>query len=65
MEELTVAQASEASGYSKRHIARLAESGAVGSRRIGERVLLIDADSLTRYAEDMKALGTSKHTRQR
>ena len=61
MDELTVTQASEVSGYSEAHIRRLAGKGKIKARRVGKRVFLIDAESLKQYVDRMKALGTDKH----
>ena len=59
--ELIPAEAAERTGYSPGHIRWLARHGKIASRRIGERVLLIDATSLDAYAERMRRLGNRKH----
>ena len=59
--ELIPAEAAERSGYSPGHIRWLARTGKVASRRIGERVLLIDAASLDAYVFRMRRLGNRKH----
>ena len=59
--ELIPAEAAQRSGYSPGHIRWLARTGKVTSRRIGERVLLIDAASLDAYALRMRRLGKRKH----
>ena len=59
--ELVPAEAAERSGYSPGHIRWLARTGKVVSRRIGERVLLIDAASLDTYVFRMRRLGNRKH----
>jgi hypothetical protein len=43
---ITVKEASGRSGKSERHIRRLAASGRVRNKRVGERSWLIDSDSL-------------------
>lgn len=46
-EELTVRQASERSGYSSAHICWLVRMDRIKARQIGQRVLLVEAESLT------------------
>ena len=58
---LTVAEAAALSGYSERHVRRLAESGKVDGQRVGQRVYLIDKDSLLAYVATMQELGDGKH----
>ena len=59
--ELIPAEAAERTGYSPGHIRWLARTGKIACRRIGERVLLIDAASLDEYATRMHRLGNRKH----
>lgn len=59
--ELIPAEAAERTGYSPGHIRWLARTGKVASRRIGERVLLIDVASLDAYVTKMRQLGNRKH----
>ena len=59
--ELTVQQAADLTGYSLRHVRRLASEGTVKARRVGVRVFLIDRQSLLAYARRMDDLGTEKH----
>lgn len=59
--ELTVSEAAQRSGYSEGHIRRLARGGDIEARRVGRRVLVIDAQSLDNYTEKMRDLGTQKH----
>ena len=58
---LTVAEAAALSGYSERHVRRLAEGGRVNGQRVGQRVYLIDKESLLAYVGEMKELGSEKH----
>ena len=62
--ELTPKEASRITGYSIGHIRWLARNGKVSFRRIGERVLLIDAKSLALYTDKMRDMGTQKHAPQ-
>ena len=59
--ELIPAEAAERAGYSTGHIRWLARTGKIASRRIGERVLLIDVASLDEYVAKMHRLGNHKH----
>lgn len=63
-DELIPKQAAELTGYSVGHIRWLARNNKIKSRRIGERVLLIDAQSLEQYVIKVKELGTLKHAPQ-
>jgi len=58
--EITVREASQVTGYSRRQIARLARQERVTSRKIGNLVL-VDQESLEQYIEKMKALGPDKY----
>ena len=63
--EITAVEASELTGYSGRHIRRLAKDGAIKARMlvIGKQRLwyLIDKESLLVYAKRMNLMGTEKH----
>lgn len=60
--EATPTEAARLTGYSVGHIRWLARHGKVKYRRIGERVLLIDVQSVLQHAEKMNELGTAKHS---
>jgi excisionase family DNA binding protein len=60
--ELTPDDAAEITGYSAGHIRWLARHGKIKGRRVGVRVWLIDAESLTVYVEKMRELGNLKHS---
>jgi excisionase family DNA binding protein len=61
-ELMTVGEASVLSGYSERHIRRLAREGRVEAQQAGGWMYLIDRDSLMGYVEKMQELGESKHS---
>ena len=60
--EITPSEAAELTGYSAGHIRWLARQGKVDSHRVGQRVLLINTQSLLAYAVRMRELGNSKHS---
>jgi excisionase family DNA binding protein len=60
--EATPTEAARLTGYSAGHIRWLARHKKIKYRRIGERVLLIDVQSLLEHAEKMRELGTAKHS---
>jgi len=60
-DELTVAEAAEQTGYSERHIRRLARDSKIDARQVGGWLYLIDADSLAEYVAKMHQLGNGKH----
>ena len=57
---ISVTEAAGISGYSAGHIRWLARNGRIKSQRIGERVLLINRESLLAYTDEMDRLGTAK-----
>ena len=59
--EITTPEAAELTGYSGRHIRRLALEGTIKARLVGKRLYLIDKTSLLVYAKRMDLLGTEKH----
>ena len=59
--ELTPDEAADLTGYSAGHIRWLARKERIDARRVGRRVLLIDAKSLLAYAARMRELGAAKH----
>ena len=59
--EITALEASELTGYTGRHIRRLARDGAIKARLIGKKMYLIDKESLLVYAKRMDLMGTEKH----
>ena len=59
---LTVAEAAALSGYSERHVRRLVHGDKVDGQRVGQRVYLINKESLLAYVGEMKELGNEKHT---
>ena len=61
--ELMPEEAAERSGYSTGHIRWLARHGKVRFRRLGQRVILVDAGSLDAYVARMRRLGKKKHAR--
>ena len=61
-DKLTVAEAAELSGYTRRHVTRLVKQERVDGQRVGLRVYLVDRASLLAYVEKMKRLGSEKHT---
>ena len=61
--ELMPAEAAQRSGYSTGHIRWLARHGRIRFRRIGQRVILVDASSLDAYVARMRRLGKKKHAR--
>lgn len=61
-EPLTVSQAAKLTGYSERHIRRLCKDEKIKSRQAGGWLYLIDADSLQAYVDEMKRLGSEKHS---
>ena len=63
-DKLTVAEAAALSGYSERHVRRLVNWGKVDGERVGQRVYIIDKDSLLAYTQTMKELGNEKHAPQ-
>ena len=56
-------EAAQRSGYSTGHIRWLARHGKIQFRRIGQRVILVDAASLDAYVARMRRLGKKKHAR--
>lgn len=60
--ELTVSEAAERTGYSKRHIRRLAKDGTIAHRQVGHWLYLIDKEDLDAYVAKMRALGDDKHS---
>jgi len=60
MTEITVKEAAHKTGYTESHIRWLAAEDKMASRRIGERVLLIDEEGVLAYAEKMRKLGNQK-----
>jgi excisionase family DNA binding protein len=60
MDEMTIGEAAERSGYSEGHLRRLVREGKIDGRRVGERMYLIDTQSLARYIDEMNRLGTRK-----
>ena len=61
--ELMPEEAAERCGYSTGHIRWLARHGRVQFRRLGQRVILVDAASLDAYVGRMRRLGKKKHAR--
>ena len=59
--EISIEAASQMSGYSGRHLRRLAKRGAVKARQIGKVFWLLDVDSLLAYKNEMDALGADRH----
>ena len=49
--EVTVSQAAEATGYTDRHIRRLARAGKIEARQVGNWLYLVGLDSLLSYIE--------------
>lgn len=49
---VTVAQAAEGTGYSPRHLRRLAAAGRIRARRLHARGWLVDLDDFKRYRRD-------------
>jgi len=60
-DELTVSEAAALTGYSERHIRRLAKDETITARQVGEWLYLVNKESLLAYVEKMKALGNEKH----
>lgn len=60
-DKLTVAEAAELSGYTRRHVTRLVKQERVAGQRVGQRVYLVDRASLLAYVEEMRTLGNEKH----
>ena len=60
-DELTVSEAAALTGYSERHIRRLAKDGNIKARQVGNWLYLIDKASLLAYVDEMKTLGNGKH----
>ena len=60
-QELTPNEAAILTGYSAGHIRWLARQEKIEARRVGQRVLLIDKQSLLEYAAEMRDLGVAKH----
>jgi excisionase family DNA binding protein len=61
MGELTVSEAAAKTGYSERHIRRLAQEEKIEARQVGNWLYLIDEASLDNYVAKMRALGNEKH----
>ena len=61
-QELTPSEAADLTGYSVGHVQWLARQGKVKARRIGARVLLIDAESLEAYKAEADRLGAQKYS---
>jgi len=59
--EITVSEAAALTGYSERHIRRLAKEKRIEARQVGEWLYLVGRESLLAYVEKMKALGNEKH----
>jgi excisionase family DNA binding protein len=61
--ELTVEEAAQRTGYSQRHIRRLAgmKDNPLKARLVGHRLYVIDTAALDTYVEEMQRLGTEKH----
>ncbi len=57
---ITVAQASEQTGYSEQYVRRLCRQGKLKSERVAG-ALLIEPDSLKNYVDTMRSLGTGKY----
>lgn len=57
---LTTDEAARVTGYSFRHLRRLAREGSIEARKVG-RDWLIKADSLGGYQAKMDAMGAEKH----
>jgi excisionase family DNA binding protein len=62
-ERITVTEAAKLTGYSEGHIRWLIRHGRIEAERIGQRVYLIDRQSLLEYADRMQELGTKKHAK--
>jgi excisionase family DNA binding protein len=60
-DKLTVAEAAELTGYSAGHVRYLIRNDKVDAEKIGQRVYVVDRQSLVDYANKMEALGTEKH----
>ena len=60
-DELTVSEAAELTGYTKRHLRRLAKDGDIEARQVGGWLYLLDRGSVEGYARRMEALGKKKH----
>jgi excisionase family DNA binding protein len=65
LDGITTAEAAELTGYSERHIRRLASDGTVDARLVGKQLYLVDKASLLAYVEKMDRLGKSKHAHKR
>lgn len=63
---LTVAEASERTGYNREYLRRLLrrETSSLTAKKIGNQ-WFIEAESLENYCREMENLGTSKHNPQR
>lgn len=63
---LTVAEASERTGYNREYLRRLLrrETSSLTAKKIGNQ-WFIEAKSLENYCREMENLGTSKHNPQR
>lgn len=59
--ELTVSEAAAKTGYSERHIRRLAQEQTIKARQVGDWLYLIDEASLDQYVAKMRTLGNEKH----
>jgi len=60
-DKLTVAEAAELSGYTKRHVTRLVKQERVDGQRVGLRVYLVDRESLLAYILKMQRKGRERH----
>ena len=60
-DKMTVAEAAALTGYSEGHIRYLIRNDRIDAERVGERMYLIDRESVVSYAARMDALGNEKH----
>ena len=59
--EISIEAAARLSGYSGRHLRRLAKRGTIKARQVGKRFWLLDRNSLLAHKKEMDELGADRH----
>jgi excisionase family DNA binding protein len=62
---INVASAAKLAGYSAGHVRYLIRNGRIDAEKVGERVYLVDRDSLMEYVARMEVLGNKKFAKGR